>query len=587
MLCGYGRLIEKFGVHALSHKVSAQSSTSVNRLVRTDAELLVPVRMAPREDDVVGHLAFAIKNEGVNLEVLSQVLPKVDSEALQARIDAKPTGAILRKLGWLWEAFTGKTLNASRVGGNYVELFDRHRYFTGSARRIPRWRVVFNGIGSLAYCPTVRKTALLTDENIVSFFNHLRGQLSSAAPLLLQRALDWAYQSEASSSFEIEKETPTGSKVQRFAELLRKSDQIHSLHADALTNIQNTIVANVLAPEFSYRTTQNWLAIGSRSGASLVTYVPPTPEHLGELMHGLLEIANADHEAVNPLIAAGVCSFGFVYLHPFLDGNGRISRFLIHQQLNRGKLFPAKCVLPVSAVMLKHEYEYLQALEAFSTRCRELWEVINIAPGKYKFAFNGSIANYRYWDATEQCEFLYRMLHEAVMSHMAEELSFLDIYDRIYRKLNQKFDVVQKDLDLLVSSSINAKRVSDHLKKKYRDCVPAEFFTDLDALLAEEFSTDDAPHALKSSSASARHALAFSYAERVFKEKALAFDDAQKRALGLLNADGSFTNLALLLSDQCPHSLKAAVYPRADCNLPFLERQEFFGSLLEQFGLSR
>lgn len=490
MLCGYGRLVEKFGIQAVSHTVSAQASTGVNRLVATDAQLLVPVRMVPHEDDVVGQLEFALKNEGVNLEVLSQVLPKVASDALQAKIDAKPSGSILRKLGWLWEEFTGKSLNASRVGGNYVELFDSQHYFTGPARRMPRWRIIFNGIGSLDYCPTVRKTELLTVENIDSIFTHLREQLSRVEPLLLQRAVDWAYLSETSSSFEIEKEKPSGSKMQRFVALLKKTDQIHLLDEDALTNIQNMIVTNVLVPEFSYRTIQNWLAISSRSGVSRVTYVPPPPEHLDELMRGLLEIANSDGEAINPLIAAGVCSFGFVYLHPFLDGNGRISRFLIHQQLNQGRVLPAKCILPVSAVMLKHEYEYLQALEAFSARSRELWDVIYIGPGEYKFTFKGSMANYRYWDATEQCEFLYRMLNEAVMSYMAEELSFLDIYDRIYRKLNQQFDVIEKDLDLLVSSSISARRVSNNLKKKYCYSVPKDFFTELEALLAEEFSNE-------------------------------------------------------------------------------------------------
>ena len=54
--------------------------------------------------------------------------------------------------------------------------------------------------------------------------------------------------------------------------------------------------------------------------------------------------------------------------------------------------------------------------------------------------------------------------------------------------------------------------------------------------------------------------LTFSYAENSFQERQLAFDDAHKRTLGLIDADGYYTNAALLLSDQCGHIIRCAVY---------------------------
>lgn len=78
--------------------------------------------------------------------------------------------------------------------------------------------------------------------------------------------------------------------------------------------------------------------------------------------------------------------------------------------------------------------------------------------------------------------------------------------------------------------------------------------------------------------------LTFSYVSRIFQEKELHFGDAQKRTLGLINDDGLYTNLAMLLSEQCSYSAKAAVYPSSDSKLNFLDRQEFSGSLLEQCG---
>lgn len=76
--------------------------------------------------------------------------------------------------------------------------------------------------------------------------------------------------------------------------------------------------------------------------------------------------------------------------------------------------------------------------------------------------------------------------------------------------------------------------------------------------------------------------LSFDYTSRYFAQAAVAFGDQQKKTLGLVNKNGLYTNLALLLSDQCPYSLKAAVFQGTD-KMIFRDRAEFEGSVLEQF----
>lgn len=75
--------------------------------------------------------------------------------------------------------------------------------------------------------------------------------------------------------------------------------------------------------------------------------------------------------------------------------------------------------------------------------------------------------------------------------------------------------------------------------------------------------------------------LTFSYAEGYFKERKIAFGESNKRSLKLLTADGYYTNAALLLSDQCEHSIKCAVYDGIG-KTTFQTRKEFFGSVLKQ-----
>lgn len=75
--------------------------------------------------------------------------------------------------------------------------------------------------------------------------------------------------------------------------------------------------------------------------------------------------------------------------------------------------------------------------------------------------------------------------------------------------------------------------------------------------------------------------LSFQYAADAFARDGMAFGPPQMKTLGVLSADGIYTNLGLLLSDQCPHSIKAAVFSGADQSA-FQDRREFSGSLLKQ-----
>ena len=75
--------------------------------------------------------------------------------------------------------------------------------------------------------------------------------------------------------------------------------------------------------------------------------------------------------------------------------------------------------------------------------------------------------------------------------------------------------------------------------------------------------------------------LTFTKTAAYFRSHGLSFGEAQKRTLGLLGADGTFANLALLLSEQCPHTIRAAVFEGA-VKTVFRDRRELCGSLLEQ-----
>ncbi|MDO5111438.1 MAG: putative DNA binding domain-containing protein [Clostridia bacterium] len=83
---------------------------------------------------------------------------------------------------------------------------------------------------------------------------------------------------------------------------------------------------------------------------------------------------------------------------------------------------------------------------------------------------------------------------------------------------------------------------------------------------------------------SLEQSLTFRSAKEEFARRKVTFGETQMKTLRILNADGIYTNLGLLLSDQCTHTIKAAVFEGSDQSI-FKDRREFSGSLLRQLNL--
>ncbi|MCE8053903.1 Fic family protein [Halomonas daqingensis] len=469
---GYEHIRQAHGLSAFPPERPAYVRP-VTRLAQIEGGLAVPANRAPEQDSLLEHLLFALKHEGVELAILAEVLPRLDPTELIAALRKAPNGAYLRKLGFLFEAFTGSQLDYQpEVRGKAVPLFDPRAYVTGPVRRDSRWRVDFNGLGSLAWCATVRRSAQIENLLREDILAQAAEFIESLPTETLDRAVQWAYLSETQSSFAIERETPSADKQQRFVQLLQQAHEPRELSEAYLVELQNATIDNPFDKAFGFREEQNYLHNGAR-GALGVSYLPPPPPLCHELMHELLEFANGSGPAVPPLVAAAVTSFGFVLIHPFMDGNGRISRFLVHQQLCQAGVLRKGLLLPVSVAMKRHEAEYLAALEAFSRPARERWRVEWIDAEHHEFSFTGSEVIYRYWNATPAVEFLLRMAKAALETDLREETRYLERFDKIYQAVNARYDIRGSDLAKLIMQCLSHHgRLSNNRRKQYRYQVP-------------------------------------------------------------------------------------------------------------------
>ena len=75
--------------------------------------------------------------------------------------------------------------------------------------------------------------------------------------------------------------------------------------------------------------------------------------------------------------------------------------------------------------------------------------------------------------------------------------------------------------------------------------------------------------------------LSFQAAEAQFAKRKVPYDATKMQTLGMVSSDGIYSNVALLLSEQCPNTIKAATFAGVDQNV-FQDRREFTGSLFQQ-----
>jgi hypothetical protein len=151
------------------------------------------------------------------------------------------------------------------------------------------------------------------------------------------------------------------------------------------------------------------------------------------------------------MLHAAVVGYGFVFVHPFGDGNGRIHRLLIHNILARRGFVPSGMVFPVSAVMLKRPSEYDASLEAFSKPILQLADYELDDSGRMTVRNGGVLAPlYRYPDMTAQVEGLFAFIEQTVETELTQELLFLASYDRTKRAMQEVVDLPDRDLDLFI-----------------------------------------------------------------------------------------------------------------------------------------
>ncbi len=467
---GYLALIDRYKLRALPNYcvsyISTQGARRTNNQADLSREEIYPTQYEPGSE-LGDLLEFALKYEGTNLEILSQLFQKIDEADLLKHIQARPTGKYSRRIWFLYEFLTEKTLaqlDDVQVG-NYIDLLEKDEYYTSEGIPCRRQRINNNLLGTKNFSPQVRKTDRLREFEEKHLDARSVEIVKKYPRDVIARAIHYLYTKETKSSFQIEREEPDETRISRFVTSLRSADKGNFVTKENLIKLQNQIVDERFA-ESDYRKSQNYVGESIDLHREIIHYVSPKPDDLPSLMDGLIQCnEQLRRSQTSPVVHAAAISFGFVFIHPFEDGNGRIHRFLIHHILASRGYTPKEVVFPISATILRRIRDYDTTLESYSVPLMPLMNYEMDSDGSMN-VMNETVIYYRFIDMTSICESLFDFLEETIDSELPDELNFLVNYDYAKKAMQKIVDMPDRKIDLFIKLCIqNAGYLSSGKRK--------------------------------------------------------------------------------------------------------------------------
>jgi hypothetical protein len=447
ILVGYAALIDAYGLKVpLPRTLSAISDR--HKVKIEDGWRLFTPRHAPSAD-VEGHLTFALKYEGLDLAVLKRLFSVLAPGDVASLVRSKPTGAYARRIWFLYEWLRGTPLDLPDAkAGTYVPAVDPEQQWAIAGENSPRHRVRNNLPGTQAFCPLVFRTKILEEFAALNLAQKARAAIADVPRDLLARTAAFFLLKDSKSSYAIEGEHPPHDRIQRWGRAIGQAGR-RPIDLDELLRLQAIVIGDTRFVQLGLRQEGGFVGEHDRdSRLALPEHISARPEDLPSLIDGMTAFDRGAAQGLDAVIAAAALAFGFVYVHPFQDGNGRIHRYLIHHVLAERGFSPAGVVFPVSAAILERIDDYRLTLEDYSKRLLPVidWEPTQDGNVQVK---NDTADFYRFFDATPQAEFLYACVKKTIEEDLPRETAFLASYDEFRSRVEALIDMPDRTIDLL------------------------------------------------------------------------------------------------------------------------------------------
>lgn len=438
---------------------------------------------------LISHIYFALKYEGIELLILKTIFQLIGKEALRGAILNQPTGQYSRRVWFLYEWLLGSELDIPDLKmGSYVEVVNPELQYTGPSIKSSRHRVNNNLPGIPEFCPMIRRSEKLESYISKQFQESIEEGLGKRDKELIRRTAAFLLLKDSKASFTIEGESPPSMRARNWGKAIGLAGK-KALTLSELERLQHIVIGPKKLKQMGIREDEGFIGEHDRdSFAPIPDHISAKAEDLDSLMKGLLIVNKLLSSSIyDPVLTAATIAFGFVFIHPFTDGNGRIHRYLIHHILSWMAYTKRDLIFPVSAAILDRLSDYQDVLEDYSSPRLDLieWEP---TPAHNIRILNDTIDLYRYFDLTIQAEFLYECIDETVNRIIPEEIDYLEKYDRLTTAINSILSLPNTRVDLLIKYlSQNKGKLSKRKARKDFDELSEEEIAAIEGFYAEIF----------------------------------------------------------------------------------------------------
>lgn len=450
VLVGYATIIDQLGLPVPIPTILSLISFKRRQYKKNNWQVFTS-RHLP-EDTLYDHLVFALKYEGINLLFFKKLFDTIDKKSIEEIIKNEPLGIYSRKIWFLYEWLLDYRLNIENLKeGNYILLVDdEQQYANPHHTNSTRHRIKNNLPGSVNFCPLIRRTDKLdkyVQENLSQKINLV---IQDIRKDILLKTSAFLLLKDSKASFNIEGENPIQTRAIRWGRAIEQAGT-KPLSGEELLRLQQIVIERSKFVKMGYRTEGGFVGEHDRdTGEPIPEHISARYQDIETLIGGLLDTATLlEEKKFHPVLSAAVIAFGFVFIHPFVDGNGRIHRYLIHHFLVKMGFTPQHIIFPVSAAILERINDYKHVLESYS---QPLLEYIDWKKTKTNNieVLNNTIDYYRYFDATLPTEFLFECVNYTINKVIPQEVDYLQKHALFKQWLDDQFQMPDRMVSLLI-----------------------------------------------------------------------------------------------------------------------------------------
>jgi Fic/DOC family len=313
--------------------------------------------------------------------------------------------------------------------------------------------VLNNLLGGPGFCPVVRWTERLRARAQSRLDLEMRAIIEAGGTQARTLAQNHIHADEAQSALALEGHPLSAPRFERFVASLKAAALFDMTNRAGLLHLQGAVAD----PRFAgtgWRKDQAFLGSLPAGSGGAVNLICPRPQDLPSLMDGWMTLTRRlQGDGIDPVVAAALSAFSFLFLRPFQDGNERMHSLIMHHMLIRHGFNPSSMVLPLSSVILGDRRGYAEAVESFGY---PLFNYIEWrwAPGRRIVVTNDTADLYRYFDATALAEYLYDRVADAVRIDLPQTLDFTVMFDRAFATMPEIVDIPERRAELFLRSCL-------------------------------------------------------------------------------------------------------------------------------------